>query len=529
MIFLVGRYFRTLIWLKPIQVYYQIWYRLLSVLKIQSTQEAGLPLFHPPQALLLDPWILKGKCYYNHEYTFLNQTYQINIPEDLVKCSRLWQYNFLYMDYLLQPGMTVEEGFHLLQRFNLFQEYRGANEPYTISLRGINWIKFFSKHEEEIDKSKAPKESLDRYLFIQYNKLSHRLEYHLLGNHLLENGFSLLFGSFYFSQKDFYLKAKEILFLELKEQILTDGGHFELSPMYHQIILERLLDCINLLKNNKRFEDQESLLQFLQAKAELMLGWLHEITFRIGEIPVVNDAATGIAPDTITLMEYAKRLGIIPKNLPLGECGYRMFRWGDFELLADYGIPGPDYIPGHAHSDIFNFILYVRDKPFIVDTGVTTYEDCPRRLYERSTRAHNTVIINGREQSEMWGAFRVGRRAKPVITRESETLIEGYHTAYKPNTHYRKIEIQSGKLIIRDRITGPFHKAVAIIHFSPAVDPEITDNTVSCSEVLISFTGAKTIEKQLYEYSGGFNKGIPAVKLMIHFQKELIMGLGFRH
>ena len=39
----------------------------------------------------------------------------------------------------------------------------------------------------------------------------------------------------------------KILSKELNEQILEDGGHFELSPMYHSIILEDLLDIINIL------------------------------------------------------------------------------------------------------------------------------------------------------------------------------------------------------------------------------------------------------------------------------------------
>ena len=50
-----------------------------------------------------------------------------------------------------------------------------------------------------------------------------------------------------------YKKAVEILREELEEQILNDGGHFELSPMYHQIMLFRVLDCINLIENNLKW------------------------------------------------------------------------------------------------------------------------------------------------------------------------------------------------------------------------------------------------------------------------------------
>ena len=64
-----------------------------------------------------------------------------------------------------------------------------------------------------------------------------------MGNHLLENGFSLLFGSYYFRDEKLYSKAKEIIKTELREQILDDGAHFELSPMYHSIILHRIF-CV---------------------------------------------------------------------------------------------------------------------------------------------------------------------------------------------------------------------------------------------------------------------------------------------
>ncbi|MFW6273222.1 MAG: heparinase II/III family protein, partial [bacterium] len=125
-------------------------------------------------------------------------------------------------------------------------------EPYPISLRGINWIKFISKFSSSHPHIFSPSQLLtfSSSLYAQYQILLDNLEYHLMGNHLLENGFSLLFGGFYFKEEELYEKARQIIIEQLKEQILNDGGHFELSPMYHQIILDRLLDCINLVQNN---------------------------------------------------------------------------------------------------------------------------------------------------------------------------------------------------------------------------------------------------------------------------------------
>mgnify|MGYP000647957824 CR=1 FL=1 len=88
----------------------------------------------------------------------------------------------------------------------------------------------------------------------QYVRLTDSLEYHLMGNHLLENAFSLLFRAYYFRNNQLFDTAKKILKTELSEQFLDDGGHFERSPMYHQIMLFRMLDCWNLTENNSAFK-----------------------------------------------------------------------------------------------------------------------------------------------------------------------------------------------------------------------------------------------------------------------------------
>ena len=121
-------------------------------------------------------------------------------------------------------------------------------------LWGINWIKFCQ--------NSLRNQKIDTKLFNDYNRLYYNLEYHLLGNHLLENAFSLLFASYYFNYDLYYIKSKFLL-EKLNEQILNDGAHYELSPMYHQIILFRILDSINLIKLNKKWKD-DNLLSFVQ-------------------------------------------------------------------------------------------------------------------------------------------------------------------------------------------------------------------------------------------------------------------------
>ena len=139
---------------------------------------------------------------------------------------------------------------------------------------------------------------------------------------LLENGFGLLFASVFFQDVRFYKTAKKIISKELDEQILNDGAHFELSPMYHQIILLRMLDAYNLLKNNP-FGDP-NLIKLIAQKAELMLAWLSQISFNDGSIPMLNDSAYDITPGSNTF-EYAANLGLDPflPDIFKKESGYK--------------------------------------------------------------------------------------------------------------------------------------------------------------------------------------------------------------
>ena len=251
----------------------------------------------------------------NKHFCFLNQEKDFaNIDWNFDSYGKLWTYNLNYFDFLLQEGITVDAGLELMQDYLKKASYRKDGiEPYPTSVRGINWIKFLSIHNI-ID------EQLNTLLFRDYCRLLDNLEYHLLGNHLLENGFSLLFGALYFGDKNFEHAARRILTSELKEQVLDDGAHYELSPMYHQIILYRVLDAYNLLENNTHpFPEIHSLLEKTALK---MLGWLQAICWKDGSIPFVNDAAPGIAPNTHQLLQYAARLGLNAGSSALGSSGY---------------------------------------------------------------------------------------------------------------------------------------------------------------------------------------------------------------
>lgn len=286
--------------------------------------------------MLLSQWITKNRSLLP-DCTFLF----LNIKAPFIdwnneQYGKLWTYNLNYMDYLLQPDIPVDEASGWINKFiDESSDNRTGWEAYPIALRGINWIKFISVNHLLI--SHADLIKWNASLYAQYWQLYHNLEFHLQGNHLLEDAYSLLWGGLYFREDKFYEKAIWLLAKELNEQILPDGAHYELSPMYHTILSDRLLDCINALKHNPRFEGQEFVLSFLKEKAQLMVGWLDAITYKDGTIPLLNDAAYNIAPTPQKLFVYARLLGISWTVRTLKESGYRKFITNTFEMILDVG------------------------------------------------------------------------------------------------------------------------------------------------------------------------------------------------
>jgi len=499
------RTLRTIKFLKPKQINYRLYYilrsrfrKIIGIKPILSKKSYSNLLKLENSIHIIDSYLGDNSfCFLN-----LSKKFEPKIDWNYANYGKLWTYNLTYFDFLSQ---NHKDSLFLIDNFiDNIDNIKDGLEPFPISLRGINWIKYLSYY-------KIKNKKIDDSLYAQYYILLDNLEYHLLGNHLLENAFSLLFGAYYFQDEVLYKKSKWILLEQLEEQILNDGGHFELSPMYHQIMLFRVLDCINLVKNNT-WQNRE-LLDFLTIKAEKMLGWLKAISYKNGDIPLFNDSTNGIAPTTEQLFKYSKDLNLKIPNSKLSDSGYRKIDRDRYECIVDIGEIGAKYIAGHAHSDTFNFELRIDGKPFIVDTGLSTYETCNRRDIERSTASHNTVEIDGQNQSEVWGGFRVGDRANIIDLKELENIIEATHNGYGDILHTRKWIFKKETIIIKDNLTQK-SKAIARLHFHPDITKEDILNHIVVSN-------GNSIEFGEYYYASNFNITTKAIVVSIYFDKSL--------
>ncbi len=159
-------------------------------------------------------------------------------------------------------------------------------------------------------------------------------------------------------------------------------------------------------------------------------------------------------------------------------------------VLADAGPHGYLSISAHGHSDALSFTLSASGIPFIVDPGTYAYLGNNKwREYFKSTRAHNTLIVDNQEQSESQGPFLWKTKANGFV-KEWETYKNGaklvaFHDGYKKIgvIHQRTFELKNEKLIISDEIQGNGnHKVEIIFHLHPnCIVSENDNNTIIVS------------------------------------------------
>jgi uncharacterized heparinase superfamily protein len=200
---------------------------------------------------------------------------------------------------------------------------------------------------------------------------------------------------------------------QAREQILTDGGHFERSPMYHMHVMEDLLSLTILLND----PDVCMELRDTWRRMSEYLIWLRHPD---GGIPLFNDSAIDLGADANRLIQLGKHIAVAhDASLPKGgryfaDSGMAVWHGDPWTVFVDVGPVGPDYQPGHAHADTLTLECSYFDQRLFVDPGTYAYDNNEMRRYDRSTSAHNTVCIDNTSSSEVWHIFRVGRRAYPT-------------------------------------------------------------------------------------------------------------------
>jgi uncharacterized heparinase superfamily protein len=474
----LGRLWRTVRHLKPGQIVgraHFLWHR-------PRVELHSAPPLRPSCGLWVRPAAREANLTGPTRLRFLSAERSLDdCGWDKPEVERLWRYNLHYFDDLNADSAECRRDWQraLLARWLAENPPpKGtAWEPYPVSLRIVNWVKWALVGGDL-------GEQATQSLAVQARWLARRLEWHLLGNHLFVNAKALVFAGSFFDGPEaarWRAEGSRILRRQLAEQILPDGGQFERSPMYHALALEDVLDLINVLAASGASAD--SLGEALRPQVKPMRRWLQAMTHPDGEIAFFNDAAMGIAPRAEELDAYAGRLGFpgrsepLPELTVLADSGFVRMQRGPAVVIADVGPVGPDYLPGHAHADTLSFELSLHGRRLIVNSGTSEYGVGAERLRQRGTAAHSTVSVDGQDSSEVWGGFRVARRARPYggFARVVEGRIEvgcrhdGYRRLPGRPVHARRWMLDAHGLDVEDEVSHAPGRACMHVHWAPGV------------------------------------------------------------
>jgi uncharacterized heparinase superfamily protein len=301
-----------------------------------------------------------------------------------------------------------------------------AWHPYALSTRVGNWVAAASL--EPALATPAMRESLARQLAY----LAANVEDDVLGNHVIRNARALVLGGAALEDRRLLERGLDLLRREVPEQVLADGGHYERSPVYHTLVLRDLLD----------------------ARTAAEASWLDEPIARMRAFAAALTRPDGKpAPFNDAPLELAPRLDLPePASGVFAETGYVVVRRDDVWLAFDCGPPAPAFLPPHAHADALSFQLWVDGRPLVIDGGTYTYDDGPERAWFRSSRAHSTIHVAGREQFESWGAFRTGPLPGVRLLAADPPTAE---VRYAGIRHVRTLRLTGDALEVEDRVEGP--------------------------------------------------------------------------
>jgi hypothetical protein len=511
--------------------------------------------------------------------------------------TRLWCYNLHYFDYALDLGALVSwnvdtEAGATLKR--LMADWIESNpvgygigwHSYPLARRIVNWLQAGSLASGRFDwDGSGFRRVWTQSIYQQARFLEDHLEFDISGNHLLANAKALVFAGVFWGNKvgaRWSEKGLRLLWNGLQEQILEDGGHYERSPMYQSIVLQDYLEVIHLLQSN----DQQ-IPSWVMVCLSRMADFLFSILHPDGEIPLFGDSAFGIAYKPRDILAAAEHLlnqagrwacaapgpfsslvkvpSISAPATPRGNAyvtksslpatGYFSLFNGeqDDKLIVDGKPMGPDHLPAHGHCSLFSYELSLSGERFIVDSGVQEYEAGPWRDFWRSTRAHNTLSVDGAEQSEIWASFRVGERTRlkncTFLQRPSSAIFVGMHSGFVgqpvPTPHRRFIIVlRHRNWVVIDEVSGAgTHTIESYVHFAPGVRCQIDGASallrLSKCEMLIyplfknASEGAKMackkgqIDPIQGWYAPEFGKAFPNPVLEILYRSTLPTHLGY--
>ncbi|MFI9543705.1 alginate lyase family protein [Streptomyces sp. NPDC052016] len=151
---------------------------------------------------------------------------------------------------------------------------------------------------------------------------------------------------------------------------------------------------------------------------------------------------------------------------------------------CDGGPHGFLSIAAHAHADALSVEVRHDGVDVLADPGTFCYHGQPEwRQYFRSTLGHNTLQLDGGDQSVSGGPFLWTRhaRSRVLVADTSEAGVARWcaeHDGYRPSVHRRRVELTAASREVRvvDEVRGPRGEVRLAFHLGPAIAADLMGN-----------------------------------------------------
>ena len=457
----------------------------------------------------------------------------VKVPWELSRFHQVW---WLGKAYWLTRDEKYAIRFMKLVEDWITQNPAGLGVNWAVAMevafRATNWIAgyyFFCESKSIPDEFWL---KFFKNLYVHGVHIRNHLEYTWRnGNHFLSDIVGLVVLGIFFRHttfgKSWIAWGVKAMQTEMENQVGEDGVDYEKSTSYQRLVIELFYTATILCAKNNI-----SLSPAFMKRLEKMFEFMNCYVRPDGSIPLFGDADDGrlfrfIADVDINDHRHALCVGSIlfnrgdfkhtagkfyqdvlwlfggegferyqmikaePKDpgskaFPAG--GFYIMRGENVHVMADAGDIGMGGMGGHGHNDTLSFEYWANGEPLVVDSGTYAYTfDVPARQELRSTKSHNTVVVDGKEIATFVGLWLIlNDSTKPQVLEwkisDRQDVLEAEHHAYdtvpSPVVHRRRMELdKSGRsLHILDELHGSgTHLIESYLHFFPGLKVNILD------------------------------------------------------
>jgi hypothetical protein len=326
--------------------------------------------------------------------------------------------------------------------------------------------------------------------------------------------------------------SKKELSREIEIQTDSDGFHSEASTAYHHFATElytfvSALDHRHNLGFSSRFHGRVRRM----IEVDDAIRGKENMGPRIGDDdsgPLFNETSDCVQSleDLFPWKSQKKKNNLESFEFPLS--GLYILRSENVSCFVSCGPNGQEGVGGHAHNDKLSFVLHHKGKPLMIDAGTCGYSvNIDLRNQFRSTKFHNTLTIDGREQNplEDWRALADTTKAKKLSWEDSktQTLFSGEHFGFQSiQCLHRRTFILSKNpeiLSVTDEIeTSNSHEVEWNLHLSPDIKKEnvqIQASSITFPKIKISFESSVNCDLKEGIYSPVYGEVVNNLVLSI--------------